>query len=230
MLFGRLVRDNMTEAEWLVCNEPIRMLKFLYGKVRARKKRLLGVSCCRRIWHLLRDERSRSAVELAEQSADWRISARDLDVISGAAEEAFEDAIDSDGNYTPAMAAAHAASYASNPSLRRSDLIEVIQAATEASPFGVLSEHAAQAILFRDIFGSSFHTTKVKRSWLKWNDGIIAKLAQATYNERAFDRLPILADALEEAGCTDAEILNHCRQPGEHVRGCWVVDLILGKS
>jgi hypothetical protein len=54
-------------------------------------------------------------------------------------------------------------------------------------------------------------------------------LAQAIYDDRAFDRLPILADALEEAGCTDADILNHCRRPGEHVRGCWAIDLVLGK-
>ena len=67
-------------------------------------------------------------------------------------------------------------------------------------------------------------------SWLSWNDGTIPKLAQAIYDDRAFDRLPILADALEEAGCDNADILNHCRQPGEHVRGCWVVDLLLNKS
>ena len=66
--------------------------------------------------------------------------------------------------------------------------------------------------------------------WLAWNGGTIHHLAQAIYDERAFDRLPILADALEDAGCTDAAILDHCRQPGEHVRGCWVVDLLLGKT
>jgi hypothetical protein len=55
-------------------------------------------------------------------------------------------------------------------------------------------------------------------------------LAQGIYDERAFERLPILADALEDAGCTDAAILVHCRGPGPHVRGCWVVDLILGKQ
>jgi hypothetical protein len=72
--------------------------------------------------------------------------------------------------------------------------------------------------------------TDVETIWLSWNDGIVPKLAQAIYDDRVFDRLPILADALEEAGCTNADILNHCRQPGEHVRGCWVVDLLLGKS
>jgi hypothetical protein len=67
-------------------------------------------------------------------------------------------------------------------------------------------------------------------AWAAWNDGTIPKLAQAIYEERAFDRLPILADALEEAGCDNADILAHCRQPGPHVRGCWVVDLLVGKE
>jgi hypothetical protein len=59
---------------------------------------------------------------------------------------------------------------------------------------------------------------------------MIPKLAEAIYEERAFDRMPILADALEEAGCADADVLRHCRDPGPHVRGCWVLDLILDKA
>jgi FHA domain len=70
----------------------------------------------------------------------------------------------------------------------------------------------------------------VKTAWLMWNEGIVFKMAEAIYRDGTVDQLGILADALEEAGCTDAGILNHCRQPGEHVRGCWVVDLLLGKS
>lgn len=66
--------------------------------------------------------------------------------------------------------------------------------------------------------------------WLTWNDSLIPKMAKVMDREKRFADLPILADALEEAGCTNVNILNHCRQPGEHVRGCWVVDLILGKS
>ena len=60
--------------------------------------------------------------------------------------------------------------------------------------------------------------------------GTVVQLAQVIHNDRAFDRLPILADALEDAGCTDPDTLAHCRGPGPHVRGCWVVDLLLGKS
>jgi hypothetical protein len=67
-------------------------------------------------------------------------------------------------------------------------------------------------------------------SVLAWNDRTVIKFAQAINDERAFDRLPILADALEDAGCQDADILAHCRQSGEHARGCWAVDLLLGKT
>jgi hypothetical protein len=70
----------------------------------------------------------------------------------------------------------------------------------------------------------------VNPSWHVWNGGSIPKLAQSIYTDRAFDRLPILADALEEAGCDNADILEHCRSGGEHVRGCWVLDLILRKD
>jgi hypothetical protein len=67
-------------------------------------------------------------------------------------------------------------------------------------------------------------------SWLAWNDGTVAKLAAAIYDERRFADLPILADALEDAGCADAAVLAHCRGGGEHVRGCWVVDLLTGRQ
>jgi hypothetical protein len=80
----------------------------------------------------------------------------------------------------------------------------------------------------RDVFGPILvHRLTRQRSWLTGN---VVGVAQAIYTDRAFDRLPILADALEDAGCDNADILNHCRHPGEHVRGCWVVDLLLGKE
>src|SRR5262249_41152819 len=92
------------------------------------------------------------------------------------------------------------------------------------------AERAAQSCLLRDIFGPRpFRPVAVDPGWLSWNAATTRGLAGAIYEERAFDRLPILADALEEAGCADADLLSHCRQPGEHVRGCWVVDLLLGK-
>jgi hypothetical protein len=70
----------------------------------------------------------------------------------------------------------------------------------------------------------------IDSAWLAWRDGTIPKLAQSIYDRRQFADLPILADALEDAGCDNADLLRHCREPGEHVRGCWVVDLLLGKT
>ena len=90
---------------------------------------------------------------------------------------------------------------------------------------GQQKEEASQVSLIRDLAGNPFVVGT--KSFDPSNSACC--LAASIYADRAFDRLPILADALEEAGCTDAEILNHCRQPGEHWRGCWVVDLILGK-
>jgi hypothetical protein len=66
--------------------------------------------------------------------------------------------------------------------------------------------------------------------WLAWNSGVVAKVANSIRRGRNFHELPILADALEEAGCDNANMLSHCRQSSEHVRGCWVLDLLLGKE
>jgi hypothetical protein len=79
-------------------------------------------------------------------------------------------------------------------------------------------------IVLHEIVGNPFRDRPLAGSLLAWNDGTIPKLAQAIYQERAFDRMPILGDALEEAGCGDADLLAHCRGPWEHVRGCWLVD------
>jgi hypothetical protein len=88
-----------------------------------------------------------------------------------------------------------------------------------------------QVALMRCVFGNPFRSMPTADlTWLAWNDGTVPKLAQAIYEERHFADLPILADALEEAGCDNADILTHCRGGGEHVRGCWVVDLLLGKE
>jgi hypothetical protein len=93
-----------------------------------------------------------------------------------------------------------------------------------------LDEQAAQADMIRDIFGNPFRPVTVDPTWIAWNDSTVVKLAQGIYDDRAFERLPVLADALEEAGCHNADILAHCRGPSEHVRGCWAVDLLLGKE
>jgi hypothetical protein len=92
------------------------------------------------------------------------------------------------------------------------------------------SERGRVSGLLRDVFGNPFRRVTVDPPWLTWNDGTVVKLAQGIYDERSFDRLPVMADALEEAGCHNADILGHCRQPGPHVRGCWIVDLLTGRN
>jgi hypothetical protein len=79
----------------------------------------------------------------------------------------------------------------------------------------------------RDIFGNPFRPVTVDPSW---RTPTVTALAEAIYADRAFDRPPVLADALEEAGCDNADVLAHCRGDGPHVRGCWVVDLVLGEN
>ena len=89
------------------------------------------------------------------------------------------------------------------------------------------NELAKQAAFIRDIFGNPFHSHILESAH---QTATVIALAEAIYADRAFDRLPILADALEDAGCENIDILKHCREPGEHVRGCWVIDLLLGKG
>jgi hypothetical protein len=91
-------------------------------------------------------------------------------------------------------------------------------------------EYETELRLFWDIAGNPFRPIQIDPGWLRWNDGAIGRLANIIYDERAFERLPILADALEDAGCSDPHILDHCRGPGSHARGCYVVDMLTGKS
>ncbi len=86
---------------------------------------------------------------------------------------------------------------------------------------------ATQGHLLRDIFGNPLRPITLD---LNWRTSTVVALAQGIYQERDFSAMPILADALQDAGCENADILDHCRGPGPHVRGCWVVDLVLGKE
>jgi hypothetical protein len=92
------------------------------------------------------------------------------------------------------------------------------------------TEGARLASILRDLMGNPFGAVTIDPSWLIGNDGATRQIAQAIYDGRAFDRLPVLADALEEAGCQEEDILTHCRQAGEHARGCWLIDKLLGQE
>jgi hypothetical protein len=212
----------VTEADWLRCTDPGPMLEFLRGRASERKLRLFACACCRSVWHLLTDERSRRAVETVECKADGGASNEDFYAATLAAEE--------DGT-----SAAWAALYATLPDATRA-ATECATCAAEAACHTATpadaraAERARQAQLLLEVFGNPFHLPSLPSELLAWNDGTLPRLARAIYDERAFDQLPILADALEDAGCDNAGILNHCRQSGVHVRGCWVIDLLLGKE
>ena len=89
------------------------------------------------------------------------------------------------------------------------------------------AEARAQCAIARDVLGNPFRPVAFDPAW---RTADVVGLARAIYEDRAFDRLPVLADALMDAGCTDPAILAHCRGDGPHVRGCWVVDLVPGKE
>jgi hypothetical protein len=240
----------MTEEEWLAGRDCREMLAFIQQRTSHRKLRLYGCACTRQLWNVLKDERSRNAVVTSELFADGLVSEQDLATARRAAEAARDDA------QSAANAAQRAWMAMWRTMLRKRDArsfvpTEKASIAEEASIASVEARAACQcavktadrhilevvnltphlqASLLLEIFGNPFHSVAMDAKWLRWQDGTVAKLAQAVYNERRFSDLPILADALEDAGCTSQEILSHCRSPGLHVRGCWAVDLILSKD
>jgi hypothetical protein len=209
----------MTEAEWLACTDPMLMLGFLSGKASDRKLRLFACGCCRRFWHLLTDHRSQRVVEAAECFADGKTSIEELTAARIAASHA-------EGTCVPYNATLHVAyDDASDAAWEVASYLAQIIARNPRI------EQQEQGNLLRDLFGLlPFRSATIASTWLAWDNGTVCKLAQAIYEERTFERLPVLADALEDAGCDDADILTHCRGDGSHVRGCWVVDLLLGKE
>lgn len=233
----------MTESDWMEGRDPAAMLGFHRGKASDRKLRLFAVACCRRIWARMTDARSRHAVELAERSADEPVSDEELDIASGAAEEAYEASLTDDEGVAvadddPRPDAAAAASYASSPgTLGPEHFIVVLEGTASASSVGVAQEMAAQAAILRDLLGNPFRPpAAVDSAWLSWGDGTIPKLARAAYEHRdpsagTLDpaRLKVLADALEEAGA-DAGLIAHLRNPGLHWRGCHAIDAVLGRT
>jgi hypothetical protein len=228
---------KMTEAEWLVYTNPKPMLEFLLGKASERKMHLFACACCRRIWHLLVDVRSRRVIEAAEQFIEGEVSREVLATAITSAIEAREDLFAPSETYGVEWRAAHAATKAGSCALittKEFNRDAWIYAAEETSwqvRYAHETEGGEHASLLRDLFGPlPFRPETIKSDWPAWQGGTIPQLAQAIYEERRFHDLPVLADALEEAGCDNADILAHCRQPGEHVRGCWVVDLLLGKE
>jgi hypothetical protein len=168
--------------------------------------------------YALTDHRSQAAVDTGERYTEGLVSEEERQAVREAAQEVVENAV-AEQQWQEAAGAADA----------RRCVGEGKDQIVRLDPPSAW--HPYHLHLMRELFGVlPFRAIPLNPAWLAWNDGTIPKLAQAIYDDRVFDRLPVLADALEEAGCDNADILDHCRQPGEHVRGCWVVDLLLGKE
>jgi hypothetical protein len=262
----------MTEADWLACTNPNELLRCAGFRSYERKSRLFAVACCRRAWDSLVDERSRTAVEVAERFADGGASSEEIQTAKQAAWDAHQEMHLAVGKHAasferaaaltvqkhPFNAAIHAwmmsnsriVHFATDPQTtefstcvvtRRSGPLALLLGKWKVTllkePVSTGAGRPILCALVRCVFGNPFRRVAVNPAWLSWNDSTVRRLAQAIYDDRQlpyglFDRsrLAILTDALEEAGCDNADILNHCRQPGDHARGCWAVDLLLGKS
>jgi hypothetical protein len=217
----------MTQIEWNSCIDPQKMLAFLRrsGRATDRKLRLFAVACCRSIWPVLTDPRSRTLMNTTEQFADGVVTREEWD----------EARRRHTHIYVGGGFAVEAAAYANAWQAAQGTPRRLEQVTMRAGRWG---SRCRPEVLLRDSFGPHpFREVAIDPPLLSWNDTTVVKLAQAAYDNRlrpegTLDngRLAILADALEEAGCTDAEVLGHLRRPGPHVWGCWVLDPILGKS
>lgn len=227
----------MSESEWLVCADPLPMLQFLVGKASERKLRLFAVAWCRRAWEFLEPAGCRRAVEISESYADGLASVPELQQARETAQRleptrrirVFPWSKAAVRNFAR-MAVATLASHDAREAIQAADYSWVITRRRAEIDKLEHEQSVSKVELLRDIFGNPFRPVTAKRSWITWNAGTVVHLAHAIYTDRAFDRLPILADALEDAGCTNTDILAHCRGDGPHVRGCWVVDLLLAKE
>ncbi|OAI53022.1 hypothetical protein AYO44_16365 [Planctomycetaceae bacterium SCGC AG-212-F19] len=233
----------MTEQEWLAADDPRPMLEFLGNQASDRRLWLFACAACRRYSHVFGDAASRTAVEVGERYADCRATDTELD-------DASNDAFGHRPNFVGrevigeiAVASAFAVVNPANrdPNVPAFSTAQAVQRtmddlglvaeicsdrdkpAAERDPRrAVAVERAEQVALLRHIFGNPFRPYAAPASW----PSVVVDLAQGLYDGRG-DRL-IFADALEEAGHT--ELAEHFRAEEWHPKGCWAVDLVLGKG
>jgi hypothetical protein len=247
----------MTEAEWLTCTDIPPFVEFLRGKASDRKLRLFEVACCRRVWNLLPDDDTRRAVEVAELFADGQASRESLEDAARRAKEGADQVHEASkarladpaglATDTPAwgdeqlrrLQGYYMANLACRPNTewRKFTTLGSISHGRRLEEFSGAGQRPPAVgrvpyfDLLRDIFGPLlFRPVVIAPAWLRWNNGAVPAIARRVYYDRAYHDLPILAGALEDAGCTNPDIHTHCRGEGPHVRGCWVVDLILGRE
>jgi hypothetical protein len=231
----------MTEEEWVACTDLGVLLSFLGDKLDRRW--LLACSGLAHLrWSSL-DRRTRDAVRWLECHADGRhpggLNLKQAIAITGTDPAGFdgipEDDRDALVRRSRAMCQELRITEAEYSSPERRRVASLLRQASHRVAVAVDHwlghEQEAAAVVLRDIIGNPFRPSPpLPESVRAWNDSTATRMAQGIYEDRAFDRLPILADALLDAGCEDEELIRHCRSEGLHVRGCWAVDLILGKQ
>jgi hypothetical protein len=233
--------DMITSLQWL-CHLKQSPLAGATRRKRLviyrRKLRLFACACCRHYWDLVQSDDSRAAVTIAERFADGL--ARKKELKAACVQAPLPDNSSGRGysRSDMAMMAMHdaalddpfAAAHRADEYLSGLAWPEYAASKEEITACWQRDQARICGIL-RDVVGNPFQPPPyLDHSWLDLNDGAVRQLANAIYDDRAFDRLPMLADALEHAGCADAAILPHCREPRVHVRGCWVIDALVGKS
>jgi hypothetical protein len=232
---------TMTEQQWLDCTDPTSMLTFMRAKVSERKWRLFACACYRRAM-AIQAELSQSGsvivvpmeITLAENYADHQVSYDELAQLyrrKTGFPLSFNEFFLFGGGETslihpdplPLEFVRSLATWPSEAAASRSMTAIEVTAARAI-------EQKRHREMIHCLVGNPFNAISLDPVWLSWSDHTVGKIAQAIYDNCVFDQMPILADALEEAGCTEPSILDHCHSGGEHVRGCWVVDLLLGKE
>jgi hypothetical protein len=219
---------------WLSCSTPSRLLEAAHSQLTQRKQRLFACACCRSIWHLIRDEAGKAAVEVAERHVDqpdWERMQETRRTVEAAARHSW--ALWDDGsaealeatvattNDDPELSAFEASGYAARAA----------QSAADGDVEQWKAERRRQCNLIRDLFENPMlPPVRIDRSWLDWRGGIVLRMARSVYEEHRFEELPILADALEDAGCAVSSILDHLRGPGPHFKGSWCLDLLLART
>jgi hypothetical protein len=229
----------MDEEKWLVSVHVPEMLGAVKGRS-DRKLRLFACTCGRMVWNPFVPPFAVRVTAAAEAFADGGIDSAALARVYERARESVAELrtdAPAESGYIPHVL--YAAMCAAMPSAFYGAFAAVRAAARAAgdAPFtgtfgvldlpGVQAELDAQTDLLRDIFGNPFREVELDPTW---GTSDVLAMAQGMYANREFSAMPILADALEDAGCDDEGILDHCREDREHVRGCWVVDLLLGKE
>lgn len=212
----------MTEDEWLSCEDFSKLFEHLKSETIAHRKYRLFLTACCRIFlpDLLTNERTYRLIDMAERYADGSLGREELDRAKRVALAAVRD------DYPLLDAAIRGISHGL-PHRQAVDFPFFCLNSWDTSNFNppTASQQRRLCDMIRDIF--PFHPITPDPSWLT---STVVSLSQQMYDSRDFSTMPIMADALQDAGCDNPTILEHCRQPGSHVKGCYVVDLCLEKQ